>query len=186
MIGKIVKVPIKEWGIEHNEKGWRADAFLYCVEAKSPATGYWVPLAPNWVIGEKNKTVAVLIPDRDRKRYDIQIIDNSDKETYTKAKEGTVKKGRLVCPETGEDFAISEIRGDRRIDGETIYGLRLWENDDLVPRPNDVFQERLYCIRWVETYTDERGKEKTRKHYCSVTEADLERERKVLSLLQQR
>ena len=55
---------IKEWGIEHNEKGWQADAFLYCVEAKSPATGYWVPLAPNWVIGEKNKTVAVLIPDR--------------------------------------------------------------------------------------------------------------------------
>ena len=28
------------------------------------------------------------------------------------------------------------------------YGLRLWENDDLVPRPDDVFQERLYCVRW--------------------------------------
>ena len=177
---------IKEWGIEHNKKGWRADAFLYCVEAKSPATGYWVPLAPNWVIGEKHKTVAVLIPDRDRKRYNIQIIGNADKETYTKAKEGTVKKGRLVCPETGEDFAISEIRGDRRVNGETSYGLRLWDNKDLVPRPDDVFQERLYCIRWVETYIDDRGKERTRKHYCSVTEADLERESKVLFLLQQR
>ncbi len=177
---------IKEWGIEHNEKGWRADAFLYCVEAKSPATGYWVPLAPNWVIGEKNKTVAVLIPDHNRKRYDIQILTNVNKEVYTKAKEGTVKKGRLICPETGDDFAISEIRGDRRVNGETTYGLRLWDNNDLVPRTEDVFQERLYCVRWVETYTNDQGKEKTRKHYSSVTEADLERERKVLSLVQQR
>jgi len=24
----------------------------------------------------------------------------------------------------------------------------MWENDDLVPRAHDVFQERLYCIRW--------------------------------------
>ena len=24
----------------------------------------------------------------------------------------------------------------------------MWENEDLVPRPDDVFQERLYCIRW--------------------------------------
>ena len=177
---------IKEWGIEHNEKGWRADAFLYCVEAKSPATGYWVPLAPSWVIAESNKTVAVLIPDHNSKRYKIEIVENADKETYAKAKKGTIEKSRLVCPETGNDFAISEIRGDRRIGGETIYGLRLWENDDLVPRPDDVFQERLYCIRWVETYTDDRGKEKTQRHYCSVTEADLERERKVLSLLEQR
>jgi putative DNA methylase len=64
--------------------------------------------------------------------------------------------------------------------------LRLWENEDLEPRPDDVFQERLYCVRWVETYTDEQDREKTRRHYCSVTETDLERERKVLSLLQQR
>ncbi|WP_199317070.1 anti-phage-associated DUF1156 domain-containing protein [Chroococcidiopsis sp. FACHB-1243] len=177
---------ITEWGIEHNEKGWRADAYLYCVEAKSPATGYWVPLAPSWVIAEKNQTVAVLVPDRDRKRYNIEIVENADPKTYVQAKEGTVKNSRLICPETGDDFAISEIRGDRRVDGETIYGLRLWENGDLVPRPDDVFQERLYCVRWVETYTDEQEREKTKRHYCSVTDADLERERKVLSLLQQR
>jgi putative DNA methylase len=177
---------ITEWGIEHNEQGWRADAFLYCIEAKSPATGYWVPLAPSWVIAEKNKTVAILIPDHDNKRYKIEIVENADPETYAKAKEGTVKNSRLICPETGDDFAISEIRGDRRIDGKTIYGLRLWENDDLVPRPDDVFQERLYCVRWVETYTDEQEREKTRRHYCTVTKTDLERERKVLSLLEQR
>ncbi|NJR46642.1 MAG: DUF1156 domain-containing protein [Hyellaceae cyanobacterium CSU_1_1] len=101
---------ITEWGIEHNEQGWRADAYLYCVEAKSPATEYWIPLAPSWVIAEKNKTVAVLTPDHDRKRYNIEIVENADQETYAKAKEGTIKKGRLICPETGDDFAISEIR----------------------------------------------------------------------------
>jgi adenine-specific DNA methylase len=168
---------ITEWGIEHNEKGWRADAYLYCIEAKSPATGYWVPLAPSWIIAEKNKTVAVLIPDHDNKRYKIEIVENADQETYNKAKEGTVKKGRLICPETGDDFAISEIRGDRifKVKSEKSevksrgvsrnartrdYGLRLWENEDLVPRPDDVFQERLYCVRWVETYTDEQDREK--------------------------
>ena len=177
---------IIEWGIEHNEKGWRADSFLYCVEAKSPKTGYWVPLAPNWIIAEKNKTVAVLSPDHNNKRYNIEIVENADKETFAKAKNGTIKKSRLICPETGEDFAISEIRGDRRIDGETVHGLRLWENNDLVPHPDDIFQERLYCVRWVETYTDEQDREKTIRHYRSVTDADFERERKVLFLLEQR
>jgi putative DNA methylase len=184
------ELQIGEWGIEHNEKGWRADAFLYCIEAKSPATGYWVPLAPSWVIGEKNKTVAVLIPDHDHKRYKLEIIENADEKTYAKAKKGTIKKIKkkpfLICPETSEAFAISEIKGDRRVKGETIYGLRLWENDDLIPHAEDVFQERLYCIRWVETYIDDREREKTRKHYCLVTETDLERERKVFSLLKER
>jgi putative DNA methylase len=152
---------ITEWGIEHNDKGWRADSYLYCVEAKSPATGYWVPLAPSWVIAERNQTVAVLVPDHNNKRYNIKIVENADSETYAKAKEGTVKNSRLICPETGNDFTISGIRGDRRVNGENIYGLRLWENNDLVPRPDDVFQERLYCVRWVETYTDERNKEQT-------------------------
>lgn len=27
--------------------------------------------------------------------------------------------------------------------------LRLWELSDIVPRPSDVFQERLYAIQWL-------------------------------------
>ncbi|MBW1895315.1 MAG: DNA methylase, partial [Deltaproteobacteria bacterium] len=61
---------------------------------------------------------------------------------------------------------------------------------DLVPRPDDVFQERLYCVRWVETYLEKnrQGKlvEKTRRHYCSVTEYDIKREKRVLKLLRER
>jgi len=96
----------------------------------------------------------------------------------------------MVCPETGETFSIPEIRGDKKIDGKTVYGLRLWENEDLVPRPHDVFQERLYCVRWVETYNDFNAKgelvEKTRRHYYTVTQEDLQRELQVIELLKER
>ena len=141
---------ITEWGIEHNEQGQRADAYLYCIEARSPATGYWVPLAPSWVISEKHKVCAVLKPDPAQQRYDIEIVTGADPETFQQAQQGTVRDSRLVCPETGQDYSISSLRGDKTIAGETVYGLRLWENDDLVPRPDDTFQERLYCIRYVD------------------------------------
>jgi putative DNA methylase len=189
---------ITEWGIEHNSQGWRAEVFLYCIEAKSPATEYWIPLAPSWVISEKYGVVAVLRPDHKNKRYHIDIKEGVDSATLKEAKEGTIKNGRLVCPETGEDFAISEIRGDRTLKVESEsrgvsrnartrdYGLRLWENEDLVPLPDDTFQERLFCVRWSETYIDDKGKEKSRRHFSSVTEADLERERKAFSLLTER
>jgi putative DNA methylase len=177
---------IIKWGIEHNKNGWRADAFLYCIEARSPATGYLVPLAPSWVISEKTKIVAVLEPDRENQRYIINVIENASPEQYNKAKEGTVKNGRLICPETNNDFAISEIKGDRRINGDSVSNLRLWESYDLSPRPDDIFQERLYCIRWVEKYVDDRGQDKFRHHYCSATDEDLDREEKVLLLLQQK
>ncbi|HEY5140814.1 MAG TPA: hypothetical protein VIJ25_16090, partial [Methylococcales bacterium] len=66
----------------------------------------------------------------------------------------------------------------------------LWENADMVPRPDDIFQERLYCVRWVETYwtTNAQGEpvQKTRRHYCSVTKEDLVREQQVLDLLKER
>lgn len=203
---------ITEWGIEHNEAGWRADAYLYCVEAKSPATGYWVPLAPSWVISEKYKVCAVLRPDHAHNRYHIDIVEGADAETFAAAKTGTVQNGRLVCPETGTEHNISTIRGDRRIDGETRYGLRMWENEDLVPRPDDTFQERLYCIRYIETWYEDANhpqttwtqqeaeawpdfqdkldtkaiKKKTKRHYLAPTPEDLAREDKVLSLLQER
>ncbi|RZB36985.1 MAG: hypothetical protein SRB2_01489 [Desulfobacteraceae bacterium Eth-SRB2] len=181
---------IAEWGIEHNDKGWRADAYLYCVEAGCPATSLMLPLAPSWIISEKYNVCAVLKKNDAEKKYDIEIVTGADKETMTIAKKGTVRNSRMVCPETDEEFSISGIRGDRKIDGKTIYGLRLWENDDLMPRPDDVFQERLYCVRWVETYLEKnrQGKlvEKTRRHYCSVTENDIKREKQVLKLLRER
>ena len=80
---------------------------------------------------------------------------------------------------------MAAIRGDRRGSNGAEYGLRLWENEDIVPRPDDVFQERLYCIRWVHTWI-ENGKERTERYYRAPTGADQARERKVLELLRER
>ncbi|KPA12290.1 DNA methylase [Candidatus Magnetomorum sp. HK-1] len=176
--------------IQDNDKGWRADAYLYCVEAKCPATGLMLPLAPSWVISEKYNVCAVLKRNDLIKGYDIDIITGANKDTMAKAKLGTVRNNRMICPETGEEFSISGIRGDRVVNGKTIYGLRLWEKDDFVPRPDDVFQERLYCVRWVETYVEKnkQGKvvEKKLHHISSVTETDQKREKQVLKLLNER
>jgi len=61
---------------------------------------------------------------------------------------------------------------------EAPGGLRYWTIDDLVPRPGDVYQERLYCIRWI----DAEGK----RRYAAPDAADLVREARVLELLRER
>ena len=146
---------ITEWRIEHNEVGWRADAFLYCTEVTCPECKWRVPVAPSWAIGQKRKAVARLIAVRTEKRFDIEIHSGVDDEELVAARNaGTVDDSRLRCPNpdcgestSGESTSIAAIRGDRR-KGDRKHGLRLWKKDDVVPRPKDVFQERLYCIRW--------------------------------------
>jgi hypothetical protein len=97
-----------------------------------------------------------------------------------------VSGGRLHCPHCGESAAIPDLRGDRRGSGGTRCGLRLWENDDLVPRPDDVFGERLYCIRWLEPVERADGKIVYVKHYRAPDAADLDREARALELLRER
>jgi adenine-specific DNA methylase len=167
---------ISAWDIENDGNGNRADIFLYCVEAKCPATGLWVPLAPNWIVAERNRTIAKLRRNNKRRGYDIEIISGVSDHEMAEAKRGTVRGGNLVDPEDqSRTYSIASLRGDQR--GQS-YGLRLWENEDLVPRSDDVFQERLYCVRWVTP--------KGERIYKSVTEEDLERERKVLALAKER
>jgi len=115
-----------------------------------------------------------------RQGYDIDIITGASDKEMAAARKGTVQDSSLVDPEDpSRRYPIASLRGDRRgPNGETIYGLRLWENEDLVPRPDDVFQERLYCVRWVTPEGE--------RIYKSVTDADLAREAKVLELLKER
>jgi putative DNA methylase len=178
---------VTAWGIEHNEQGWRADAYLYCNEVTCPECGWRVPLAPSWVIGEKTRCIAELHPDAANQRFDICIVSGVSSQQMAAAKTAaTVKRSALACPHCGQSTPMAMLRGDRRVDGNTAYGLRLWENDDLVPRPDDVFQERLYCIRWVETVERSDGSVTTRRHYRAPDAHDLEREDKVLQLLRER
>ncbi|MEQ1741069.1 MAG: anti-phage-associated DUF1156 domain-containing protein [Candidatus Nitrotoga sp.] len=164
---------VAEWGIEHNERGERAEAFLYCVEVKPEGCDYFIPLAPGWLIGEKSKVVARWqhIPGLDRLQPEIAVVPDAELKLYKEKKGATVTDSRVVDPvDPSRSWSVEALRGPE--------GLRRWSNDDVVPRPGDVFQERLYCIRWINAEGQPR--------YAAPDAADLAREAKVLSLLRER
>ena len=176
-----VRSTLKEWGIETNEEGWEAKAYIYCCEVRDPMTGWFVPLAPSWVIAEKPKVVARLMPDPSRKRFDIDIIQDASSSDFEQARREGTWIGGLRCPVDKEGIYLPpHMRAPTSADTlRGREGLRLWENEDFVPRPDDVFQERLYCIRWVDPETGD-------KFYRAPTKADLEREARVLQLVKER
>ncbi|MFH4285161.1 hypothetical protein WAJ30_22485, partial [Acinetobacter baumannii] len=45
-----VQQEIDELGIETDGKGWRAKAYLYCVEVICPESGWAVPLLPTLIV----------------------------------------------------------------------------------------------------------------------------------------
>ena len=129
----------------------------------------------------------ILQPDDENQRFEIIIKSGVSASEIKAAKAaGTVKDSSLNCPHCQQSTPMTMIRGDKRSTDGREYGLRRWENDDIVPRPDDVFQERLYCIRWVETYIDDNDKEKTNRYYRAPDEHDLNRESNVLQLLTER
>lgn len=169
---------ITEWGIEHNEKGHRANAYLYCNEIICPECGYKVPLSSTWIIGRDKNSIAIL-KDNGYDGFDIKIKMNATSYEMKKAEKGTVIDNKLVCPHCSMETPITAIRKDRRLeDGTIVYGLRRWERHEFLPREDDVFKERLYCIR----YEDEDGN----RYYTAPTKDDLKREEKVIVLLKER
>ena len=164
---------ITEWGIEHNDRGERADAYLYCVEVKPEGCDYYIPLAPSWVISEKYRIVAIWekVSGSDRLQPTVLSVSEPELKLYKEKKGATVVDGRVIDPfDSSRSWSVEALRG--------TDGLRRWTNDDVVPRPNDVFQERLYCIRWINAKGDRR--------YAAPDAADLAREAKVLKLLKDR
>ena len=68
-VAAAVDAGITRLGIEHDEQGNRAKAYLYCLETRCPETGWWVPLAPSWVISRTRRVIARLKPDHAGKRF---------------------------------------------------------------------------------------------------------------------
>ncbi len=166
-----------EWGIEHNSLGWRADAYLYCTEVIDPETGWRVPLLPSLAVSKRSRAIARLVPDDRRSCYVIEIIEDASEDSLREAyKVGTIQDSRLIPPSAGASTPVEVLRRN----------LRMWDDMDLAPRPDDVFQERLYCIRWVETRPEGRGREPTIYHYRAPTVEDVRRERRALELLSER
>ena len=169
----IAERQVTQWGIEHNEQGERADAYLYCVEVKPEGCEYYIPLAPSWLIGEKSKVVARWHRDSDTDRLtpEIAVVSDAELKLYKERKGATIVDSRVIDPfHPDRSWSVEALRGPE--------GLRHWTNEDVVPRPGDVFQERLYCIRWVNA----EGK----RRYAAPDAADLAREARVLDLLRER
>jgi putative DNA methylase len=186
-LASAVDAEISQLGIEHDADGNRAKAFLYCLETRCPRTGWMVPMAPSWIISRTRNVVAKLVPDHAAKRYDIEIHSGMSATEMAEASLCTVRDGRLVHPMNPErsGVEIKTIRGDYRdAHGNTLNRLRLWEKSDFVPRPDDIFQERLYCIQWITRESLGKGRQET--FFTSVTEDDLARERKVEAFVRER
>lgn len=183
-IFKLADKQILKWKIESNESGDRANSYLYCNETTCPECGYIVPLAPSWIIGKGTKTVAIL-RENNFKGFNIDIVCNASKDEIKKAESmATIQSGKLVCPHCKMSTPITAIRKDRRRDdGSTEYGLRRWGPKEFIPDKNDVFQERLYCIRYERQYYDENGNLKVERYYQAPTEDDLKREQLVVEIL---
>jgi putative DNA methylase len=172
---------VSEWGIEHNAAGERADAYLYCVEVKPEGCDYYIPLAPSWLVGEKSNAVCRWhrIPGSDRLKPEMAIVSAEEVKAFKAGKDATVANSRVIDPfDRDRSWSVEALRGSN--------GLRRWTNDDLVPRAGDVFQERLYCVRWVKVLTGEDGKTREIRRYAAPDEADLQRETRVLALLRER
>jgi len=186
-IANRVDKAITDMRIEHDADGNRAKLYLYCIEVRCPRTGWMVPVSPTWMISKKRNTIARLIPDHANRRYEIEILNGVTDEEVEEAETGTLRSGRLHHPMLNDDLGVSmkEIRGDFRDDeGASGNKLRLWEKDDVRPRPGDIFQERLYAIQWMDGKDIKKGKANPRTWFASVTTEDLARDEKVAAYVE--
>jgi putative DNA methylase len=185
-LASAVDSEINRLGIEQDEQGNRAKTYLYCVETLCPRTGWMVPMVPSWVISRTRNVVAKLVPDLAAKRYAIEIYSGVSAAEMAEAAQGTVRNGRLVHPSNPEHSGveIKTIRGDYRdVDGNMRNRLRHWEKSDCVPRADDIYQERLYCVQWITKESIKKGRQET--FFAAATEDDLARENRIEAIVRE-
>src|SRR5690606_38785766 len=105
---------IDELRIETDGNGWRAKAFLYCVEVRCPETSWLVPLLPTLVVSASKLFVVKLVPNVDEKRYEIIVHKCKSVTEMKDLSLGTIQGGYLVHSPDG----VSE----HRINIKTIRG----------------------------------------------------------------
>lgn len=182
---KAVSEKISALQIDTDGKGWSAKAYLYCVEVKCPESGWSVPLLPTMIVSASKFVVVKLVPDHDNKRYGIDTYYCIDKEEMESLAAGTVDSGYLVHSPDGINnyrVSIKSIRGDYKEGKENKNRLRMWEKEDFIPRADDIFQERLYCIQWMKKNSS--GKQFDYE-FRAVTDEDLAREKTVIEYVSQ-
>lgn len=179
---KEVDSQILELGIENNDEGDRADAYLYCMETICPECGYRVPMSPSWILGVSSQSIVTLVENEETKSYDFHVIMNASPEQMRQGKESaTVIDGSLVCPHCGRTTPISTLRHDTTdASGNTVYGLRLMEKTEFMAQPKDVFRERLYAVRYVKHTGDS-----TVRYYRAPGQREYENETKINKILRE-
>lgn len=177
---KAVDERITKLGIEHDAQGNRVKAYLWCVEARCPETGWMVPLSPTWIVSKTRNAIARLKPDPKNKRFDIDIVSGASKAEMSAAETGTVQDGDMVYTLDGKTYRtpIKTLRGDfRQADGVTGNRLRRWGRNEFKPCPDDIFQERLYAIQWITKATLNAGRQEI--YFAAPNDDDLKREQRV-------
>jgi putative DNA methylase len=178
-------------GLETSEEGWRAEAYLYCVEMEVPEWDGWcIPVCPSWVIAPKTKTWVELVPIEKYKRFGFRVHNGGT--GFAKADEGTKLGADVVCPAPLWEI----LKGKKKHAGtprqipynqliENAGGLRHWEKGNFRPRQGDLLQERLYCIRWRQPdWVDDRGRERRGDLvYREPRTHDMAMEEKVVTML---
>ena len=167
---------IESLGIESGLADSKDFSYLYCLEASCPECGIKVPLAPSWVIGKGTKTIAVL--HQEDRYYKINVKMNASPNEIKEAEKGTFTSKGLLCPHCQKTTPLAILRGDRTdTNGNTVYGLRQWEKSEFDFRDSDVFNERLYAIK----YETPDGK----RYYRTPNERDLINELKAKQLVEE-
>jgi adenine-specific DNA methylase len=146
-----VRKQVREWGVERNELGWEADVYLYCNEVLDPVTSWRVPLLPTFLVDPGEKVIVKMEPEVVTKTIRLTVHENVSDAELTAAKgertsdDGVLtpydSSGNLIPPQLRQKTSTRTLRGQN--------GLRPWEKSDWSPRQADVFQERLFCIRWI-------------------------------------
>jgi putative DNA methylase len=188
-LARRVQAEIDSLNVEADGYGWRAKVFLYCVEARCPQCGLLVPLLPTRVVSKSHRAIAELAPDHAAGRYSINIRSGCSDTEMAAAEVGTIRRDSRYdeayllhhVNRIEHKTKITTLRGDcEKPDGTIANRLRLWNKLDFTPRPEDLLQERLYCIQWSKP-GPKRGREDY--EFRSVTDADLEREQVVTKFI---
>ena len=182
LISKVQGI-IDELKVEEDGRGWTLKSLLYCVEIICPETGWKVPVIPSLIVSKGSRIIAKLIPVPEENRYNIDIVKVETDDEVESAKLGTFQNNAIVHSPDGINeyrVSINSIRGDYREGNKTKNKLRKWSVQDFIPHPEDIFQERVYCVQWMKKKSTGT---KYDYEFRSVTDEDLARENKVVEFI---
>ena len=180
-----IDTELTKLGVEHDEKGNRAKAFLYCIETVCPETGWKIPLAPSWIISKSRHIVAKLVANYDTKSFDIEVLESATNDEIKAAANGTIQNGSMVYVLGKRTYqtTIKTLRGDyKNTSGGISNKLRKWEKHEFKPRDNDIFIERLYAIQWITKETVNEARQST--YFTKNRLEDQKREKRVAQILE--